>query len=329
MPRGDLNRTLVSAGIAGLILAGCTPAPEPVVIHVPAPPSSVRSATGAPNVTKQIGAASSAIEAQPEKSVASHLDARNIADALERLSDEQRDELANLTERLYQAKLELLQTSRTEDVAAANASFMRAREAVWKAVQAAFQDRATPIGKDRVQLTSLVGFPDPDPESRAKTRRSDLAGQAENAKAAGLRKHIASKEEEFWAQVEALASPARSGYVDKLRLIAASYATAAERALSDAKAEAADVLSGASSEIETPQVDFGVFAPALPSQRVDLPPMAVTQPRAAPAVSSPARTSATTVFLELRNYRLAKPGEKGRDVTQEFVDWNRKHSGTH
>lgn len=286
-------------------------------------PSTLAASASFPG--RQISGASADLPRLEERSVASHLDAGRVADALEKLSVEQKEELEALSVRLYEKKLEVLRTKRAEDLAAATASYTRDREKAWDDITAAFHAQADAMGRDRVLLASLVGFPDPDQQSRRKARRADLAGQVDLEKAAKTRKSIVAREEEFWTKVEAISMPVRSAYVDKLRQIAAKYTEADSRALEDARAEAAEILSGATSDIETPSVDFGVFVPAAPAQEVKLAPMGVDKaPVAARPLAAGGADPSVDVFLRLKNYRLAKPGEAARDVSKEFETWSRQ-----
>ncbi len=263
----------------------------------------------------------------PSDSVASQLDANKVADALEKLADDQRKELAQLTERLYGAKLELIQARRAEDVAAAKEAYAEARARVLEKVREAFHDQAPVVGGDRTKLAGIVGLPDPDPASKRKAKKGDPQAEADLERATRLRGKIKSQEEAFWAEVERLVSPVRGAFVDNLRQMAAKYDIAAEQARKDARVEAQDVLSGASSEIETPTVDLGVFMPAVPAQSTTVPALSVSgsaaMTRKSPAVQD---SPAVAVFLRLRNYRLAKPGETAKDVTAEFEKWKERYS---
>lgn len=326
MPRGKTQPIFLAAWVAGFAVVGCTPAPEPV--RLTTNPAAVAPSAPAASVSfqgRQIAGAESALPKLDERSVASHLDAGRVADALEKLSIEQKEELEGLATRLYEKKLEVLHTKRAEELTAATASYSRDKEKAWDAISAAFHAQADAMGRDRVLLASLVGFPDPDPLSRRKARRADLAGQVDLEKAARTRKSILAREEEFWSKVEAISMPVRSAFVDKLRQIASKYTEADARAMTDARAEAAEILSGATSDIETPSVDFGVFVPATPAQEVKLAPMGVDK---APVAARPSAAGSTDpavdVFLKLKNYRLAKPGETARDVSKEFETWSRQ-----
>ncbi|MBX3111235.1 MAG: hypothetical protein KF857_04435 [Fimbriimonadaceae bacterium] len=326
MPRGKADLRLLAVAAAGAAVAGCAPALEAVRLDMPATPALARPATGTPSVGRTISGAHVKVPAAEPRSVASDVDAVRVADALADLRESQRLELENLAARLYEKDLESLRASRADELMAVNAEYSKEREKLWDELAAAFYAQADAMGRDRIRLAWLVGFPDPDPNSRRKPRRNDLVGKKELEQAALVRKSIVKREDEFWARVELLSSPVRSAYVDKLRKIAAKYMAADERAKEDAKAKAADILSGATSDIETPGVEFGVFVPATGAQEVTLAPMGVSAlPKETKSVET-VRSPRVEVFLKLKNYRLAQPGEKARDVTEEFARWSRQYN---
>ena len=204
-----------------------------------------------------------------------------------------------------------------------------AYEDAQKAVRAEFETYADKRGAKVVRLTSLVGFPDPNPLSLTPTTPVPKYVLDRLAEAAALRTEIAALEAEYERRVgEILAGVAKQYDIDltQARLEIeqdreAAIAKAEKEALNDANA-AYKALSPLL--ISSMKVDLR----GQPAQSVTLP--AVKPPMAAPQIREQTLNAAQRrkiledqlhIWISTNGYELSKSADGVEDVTAQFVKW--------
>jgi hypothetical protein len=198
-------------------------------------------------------------------------------------------------------------------------AFARARQV--------FERFALPLGGARLELARLVGYPDPDPNSRREAPEEDQHGRHRLARAAELRTEIASLTASRDKEIGVLIAEAQANLDERSAEIMRRMVAVRDTAEQEAIAEASRVLQEASTALpnivpgETPDLPP---APAV-TQRIS--PMSPPRPpafRTAPADDAEQRRillAEATIWARTSGYRLVSPAPLARDGTEEFIRW--------
>jgi hypothetical protein len=204
------------------------------------------------------------------------------------------------------------------------AALAEERDADVSAFTQAVRRHGDNVGWDRVELAWMAGFPDPDPKSQRKSTGRYGFQQIYLDDAAQLRSEIRAKDDVFdstWGKRLAQAETRRLRQLDDLRQRlneAVDKATQREAARMSQAVNVSQVqLPLPPRPADLPAASVGAKSIAFPSAESNLP--AVSVPSAAdPVALAKARLP---VFLAQNRFRLAAPGEQGRDATGEFLKW--------
>ena len=210
------------------------------------------------------------------------------------------------------------------------------RKAAYESAQAAvtleFEKYANQRAPLVARLTSLVGFPDPNPNSVPPPESTPPFAVKRLQEAAGLRKDMVELEASYETKILDLLSQAGKQYdVDLLAIqkqIDQDRAEAMKKAESEAVTEAAKTYKDLRPVLMGPEV---VNLPGQPEQSVDLP--EVPAPKSAPEVRERTLTpdqrrsilrSQLDIWLKLNGYELVQDSNGVDNKTEEFVKWRQE-----
>lgn len=205
-------------------------------------------------------------------------------------------------------------------------------ELAQNAIRSEFESYANKRGAKVAALTSLVGFPDPNPESLPPTTTVPAFVQVRLNQAAQLRKDIKALDDEYQARVKDLLAAAESKYQTSLSeaklLLEQDRAAAFRRAESEATAQIAKSYASfrplvmGSSRIDLPgQPAQSVTLPAVP------PPMGAPNVRERPLTADQRRNilrSQLNIWLAVNGYDLADRPDGVPNLTKDFVRWRKE-----
>jgi len=208
------------------------------------------------------------------------------------------------------------------------AAYASAQKAVTAEFDAYAQKRAPLIA----DLTSIVGFPDPNPNSLPPPASAPPFAVKRLQHAADVRQQINTLDANYENRILDLLSQAGKQYgVDLAAIekqIAIDRAEAMRKAESEAVNEAATTYKSLRPILLGPtQVDL----PGEPAQSAELP--AVPAPMSAPDVRERTLTSGQReailksqldMWIKLNGYQLVSDPQDGKDMTAEFVKWRQE-----
>lgn len=224
-------------------------------------------------------------------------------------------------ERAGQARIRLLEPAK-----------QKAYEEAQAAIRAEFETYAQQRGQKLARLTSLVGFPDPNPLSLPPTTAVPEFVHARLAEASQLRKDIGALDDAYQARVVALLGEAGKQY--NVSLSEAQGQIEADRKAAFARAEQEAITEAAKSYKSLAPLVMGaarVDLPGRPAQSVTLP--AVPAPIAAPNVKE--RTLSLEqrrtilkdqldMWIAVNGYELADNPDGVPNATPDFIKWRKE-----
>ena len=211
------------------------------------------------------------------------------------------------------------------------------RQAAYQSAQAAVQQEFEAYAQKRApliaEITSIVGFPDPNPNSLPPPASAPPFAVAKLQHAADLRNEINKLDANYENRILDLLSAAGKQYnVDLATIekeIEADRKEAMRRAESEAVTEAATTYRSLRPILLGPaKVDL----PGQPAQSVQLP--AVPAPLSAPNIRERTLTfsqrqailkSQLDMWAKLNGYEVVKDPQDGKDMTTQFVKWRQEH----
>lgn len=192
------------------------------------------------------------------------------------------------------------------------------------AFSAAVHAHGDEVGWQRVQLAWMAGFPDPDPKSLRKPTGRYGFREVYLDDAARLRTDIHQKDAAFdqeWGKRLATTEARRLRQLEDFR---AGLDQDVERATAREEARLRQAIDVRSVQLPLPTPPQAPPDAQLTARRVDFPAASVSRPAISlPAASDPVALAQARlpVFLAQNRYRLAGPGETGKDATGEFLKW--------
>ena len=208
----------------------------------------------------------------------------------------------------------------------------KAYETAQAAIRSEFESYADKRGYDVAQLTSLVGFPDPNPKSLPPTSPVPAFVQKRLDQAAQLRKNINALDDNYQAKVKSILENSSKEY--QTSLTEASLQLEQDRAAAFRRAEEEATAQIAKSYASFKPLVMGssrVNLPGEPAQSVTLP--AVPGPMAAPNVRDRPLTQGQRktilhdqlqMWLAINNYDLASSPDGVPNVTPDFIRWRKE-----
>jgi hypothetical protein len=240
-------------------------------------------------------------------------------------------------EQAAQAVLDRLETAYLAEVAlyeSTEATALREEYARWldtelQELHEVFVEHARRVEPLRYELTRLVGFPDPDPNSVKVPLQSNVRAYQNHLAAKAVRGQIKALGDAFRQNVAGRLERVDRERTERLNAISAQGEAMRQDALRRAQAEANAVSESALPALERTVLDPEARLSPVAGASSSVNSRAVTVPAAGES-NPPVETRADLesqlqVFLKTFRYRMTKSPTLGRNVTQEFVEWRRKY----
>jgi exonuclease VII large subunit len=252
--------------------------------------------------------------------------ARNREQALRQIANRLRESYLQEIRRLERERLAELEP---EARAAIEAALARLRE-----IFIAYADERGPL---LIRLSLIVGFPDPDPESRVRPTVDTPLARLRFAEAVEFRTQIANLDAQYEASVQRLFTDVADTQAIDVARIRAEIAEMQARADERAREEAFRQVQLEQEQIRSVLADqSAMVVPADPGAAVTIP--GSDPPVPPPAVPTPGRAETLARFREavendlqiwaaVRGYTLTTRGAAGRDATSEFIEWRTTRLG--
>ncbi len=193
-----------------------------------------------------------------------------------------------------------------------------------------FEKHAETMGTLRNDLTAIVGFPDPDPKSVRVPPTHDKEATAKFNKARGVRTLIEAANQAYTTLVRSRLGALEDKQKSMIEALSKQSDTDRAEVVRRAQAEALAVAQQAQAVLERSALAPETQLPAVPGAATSVDSLPVAAPpftKAAPVAESPeSLREQLNVFLRVMNYRLVDSPKKGRDATQEFVEWRQKYA---
>lgn len=192
-----------------------------------------------------------------------------------------------------------------------------------------FEEHSRVVGALRNDLTGLVGFPDPDPKSIRVPPSHDKVATDKFLKAKEIRLAIHVAGSEYKRTVETRLRALEDQRAVAMKVLEEEATKERSDALKRAEKEARAISEQAESVLERTALSPETRLPAVKGSQSSVDSRPVTpQPfvRSSPLSESPeAIREQLDVWLRVMNYRLVDRPSKGRDATEEFVQWRQKY----
>lgn len=330
MPKSKLP--LIAALLCGL---GCqSPAPKRVYVDFEAVLASYKASPlpskPLPKPPGGLPAKTVSVPAVPAKSIvvqgATTTRAREILEENRRLAVR---ELTRLLAQRYVREVERAGAERIKGLEPGRATaYQQATEAVWQE----FLRYAEARGEKVARLTSIVGFPDPNPQSLPPRTPVPSFVQKDLDEAARLRREIQEMDLAYEQKIGEILAQVGKQYdvnLTEARVeIEKDRAAAMQRAESEAVQEASRTYRSLAPLLMGSQK---MELAGQPAQSVTLP--AIPAPAAPPQIRERALTleerrrilkSQLDIWLALNHYELADNASGGDNVTTDFVAWRQE-----
>ncbi len=287
--------------------------PAPRSLPIPAPPAAI-----------QPTAQTVSFAGLPERELF-------LGDREERFRVARREVRANLRRAYEEVRADFLagylgdvrefETRERDDISARERASL---EAWSNEVRGVFERIAPLIGTHRFALANLVGFPDPDPDSKRVPLEADRFAQRPFEESKGHRKAIMGLSEEFWKEVASLRSGIEAAAQDDRTRLEVRLAQLEQDAVRRASADAASLTR--SDEGEDPMLgpkstrvpaEAGASAPVLASGARSLP----VVPLGSPIARHHWLVSRAKLWAAIHHYQLVDQPRQGADKTREFAVW--------
>lgn len=318
--------------VCTLGLGACSPAPERVFIDLNQCSLEVPGSAGSLTIVpKQLGAL-------PQGKIDS-LDARSIlTDSASEMSQFAEQTIRRSQEKMYQEiRLRLMDAYRADltltldkERQKLEAQFAKDLDSVHADMERRFNALAAKLGPKWNKIAWLVGFPDPDPNSKRKARAGDFDAERRLKLAAELRAEIKLLNEQFTAErVAAFESVIDSYRVDFESLEQAesdSIAASERKAESDARAAAIkNIRSFAGMVFDTDRLVQEVQGAVVSAQpRGAASKTLNSTPKTIWSKEDMMKDLALT-FARSHGWRLAPAGPGVMNKTEDFCEWRKKN----
>ncbi|MCU0315047.1 MAG: hypothetical protein MUC92_00480 [Fimbriimonadaceae bacterium] len=195
-----------------------------------------------------------------------------------------------------------------------------------------FESHARQVGPKRVTLAFLVGFPDPDPGSERQARGKEPEEIRRLREAQQVRSEIAQLEAEYRRSTDDALARLYREFREGIAKLDQENREELGRRTAESEQQAREIVRDSVPKVQETMLDAPKQLPPVSNREVGISSAPSARRQATPIQpASPARYTderrwedQKETFLQSRNYRLAQPGEKGKDVTEEFLKWRRQ-----
>lgn len=331
MPRPT---SLPAVALILLGIAGCSRSPELVWINIEDPKKA--ASTGSAMVPAQPGlpALSGSLEGIEERQIVTEDAAKQVKLAIAQIIEDQRVLFDDLRDRLFEQLASEIRADGDAKREAMIAVYQEQVAAGLERLSQMLQEHARIIGPRWYRLSTLVGFPDPDPNSRRRAREGDFLAEQRLDEAKRLREEIKLLQADFDARTKSILDDLRDGLRVDEAVLADDIAAQIEAAKVEAARQAEEASIKAVKDIEGSALDLDDRVEAVPSKKTQTPSISGAPPQkwTNPAASLADRERLETlarIFAASHGWKLAAKPAGAADKTKEFNDWlkNREKPG--
>lgn len=327
-----LTRAAIKAaciGIGFVLLAGCQEhKPDVVMVDLAQVPAPSLPAVPETIVTRAPQQESSALtfEGVAPMQAKGGLDSREVTAAIRQIEQRRRETARRLEEIAERA------TAQQSDALERSLAGTRAQEYyAWMDEAAArtripFERYAPRIGELRRELANLIPFPGTKP----RTAPRDAIAERQQARAKAIVEEIDGLDAAYRVEIRAIYAAVDRRLKEREQTDRAAVASFRAQARSASLRAQRALLADASTRPENlvsqggPASIKGVAGRTLRTSAASS--AAIEMRSASPKVPSDVILQRDLeIWLSLNGFRLAKPGERGTDKTQEFIQWRNQH----
>ncbi len=313
-----------------LFLAGCAaPGPTPVYVDVSAllprevfkPPRPLATKVGV------VVPSTRAIAATPATNLFLGRNQARLNDALAALEKNRQWAHQRLLGRLKQQAENEVSRQERERLDRINALRARELDAAFAEVRAIFERYAYEIGLDQFRLTSIVTFPDPDPNSRIEIPPDRPSTAKRLKEAAELRQQIGLLSAEYRKEVKGLLDQPDFKYDKELSALKADMVKLMDQLIQQAEADARRLTLGETNGLQASVHQWNVKLPAVPGETARIAPVTavVEEPNVPIATTAQAEREKLAADLKLwageKGYTLTNDRVAGTNMTRSFMRW--------
>lgn len=309
-------------------ITGCARGPELVWIDTAA---AAPAASGSSVVPAQTGLAplSGSLEPIQERQIVTEDAAQQIRLAIAQIIQDQQALFEDLRKRLFD---QLAAEIRVEGNAKRDAIIAAYQEQVAAGLERLSQmlaEHAEVVGPKWHRLAWLVGFPDPDPNSRRRAREGDFIAEQRLEEAKKLREEIKLAQADFDARSESILKDLRDGLRIDEAVLADDVAAQIEAARVEADRQAQEAAVAAVKDVEASALNLDERVEAVPGKTSTTPGIAgaPAQKWTNPAASLADRErlqALARIYAASNGWKLADKPAGATNKTKEFNDWLKK-----
>lgn len=312
------------------ILVGCA-APDPTLVYVDvsslAPPTVSRSPRKLTTKSAIVIPPAKSIQATPATNLFLGHNQARLNEAIATLEKNRQWAHQRLLSRLkQQAENEV---SRQERERLDQIDALRAREldAAFAEVRAIFERYAYEIGLDQFRLTSIVTFPDPDPNSRTEIPPDRPSTAKRLKEAAALRQQIGMLSAEYRKEVKGLLDQPDFKYDKALSNLKAEMVNLLDQLIQQAEADARRLTLGVTNDLQASVHQWNLKLPAVPGETARIAPVTavIEEPVVPIRTTAQAEREKLAVDLKLwaseKGYTLTNDRIAGTNMTRSFMRW--------
>lgn len=323
-----INRRVFLLSVLAIGASGCSRSPELVYVdlsQVP-PPRGMPAPLPPPKPTaSKIDASKFSIPSQPKSQLYFAGNEERLREAEAAIRKNREEAFHEIAKRLQDAAYHDVERIFTEAAKDLEPKAAERIDAVYDQLRDIFLRYAFQVGTATFGLANIVGFPDPDPNSKRVPDPSDTTAYRRFTKAKELRKTMNELSASFRREFEGKLSVASSENAAELTALKIEMAKLLEEYLAQAQSEAERLTESSMADIHVSSALKNVPLAALPSYHVDVP--ASPNPERAPIVKSAQISEPVenelAIFLKVRNYQQARDPQ-ARNVTEEFIAWRKR-----
>lgn len=206
-----------------------------------------------------------------------------------------------------------------------DASYEAQLDQAYADFRAVFERYTPELGELWIEIANLAGFPDPDPKSKRVPRQTDQVATKRFERSKVIRTRIQELANDYRREIESVLANLQRARLEALSDRDTRLTEMQQEREQEALAQARAIVQVAVGRLEATALDPRQVLPTVPAESVAIPAAEAStfgqRFTAPPQRESEAQIrKRVDIFLAVRHYKL---GQKGRDVTDEFLTWQR------
>lgn len=312
-------------------LGGCAARPQVVSVNLNRVDESLAASTAGGTLVGEapISASAETLPALRAQDLAMGGSSESLERAKKIREKNRQRALQEIQTRLFEAAKSDAKIDADREKAALEPGYLQRLDKFYADARAIFDAYANPAGAVTLNLTEIVGFPDPDPTSRRMPDPTDKPARERFEQARELRDVLEDLSRRFWVDVDGRLGDLRREHADQLALIDRAMVERQDRLLQESQQKALEILNADKSGLQSAPLGLDAHLPFEPAATARVEPPNPTFAVATKSggdwsqVRRQQLRSELSIWLATQGYRLAGRNESGRDATQEFIVWRK------